>query len=206
MRLGLGTLAWPICHLRRLPCFTSSLLIVPHCIILVQHVLPPPRLQDIVLLGGVEHLFFFHTLGIIIPTDELIFFRGVGKVYRQAVSGWLAVAGGRGVLQWQYLDPDLRHSGDQLRWHLAPRSEGWLMKPLCHLWVGKTWHTQWQTTILEMIYPTYSGLKQLKHGIVFPWRCWHSPHAAMPLTTCLCLQQASCASCRQPYAGAQHLR
>ena len=28
-------------------------------------------------VGGFEHLLFFHVLGIIIPTDELIFFRGL---------------------------------------------------------------------------------------------------------------------------------
>ena len=27
-------------------------------------------------VGGLEHVFFFHILGIIIPTDELIFQRG----------------------------------------------------------------------------------------------------------------------------------
>ena len=32
----------------------------------------------IYLVGGLEHFLFFHILGIIIPTDELIFFRGVG--------------------------------------------------------------------------------------------------------------------------------
>ena len=31
-----------------------------------------------ILVGGLEHFLFFHILGIIIPTDELIFFRGVG--------------------------------------------------------------------------------------------------------------------------------
>ena len=30
------------------------------------------------LVGGLEHFLFFHILGIIIRTDELIFFRGVG--------------------------------------------------------------------------------------------------------------------------------
>ena len=30
------------------------------------------------LVGGLEHVFFFPYIGIIIPTDELIFFRGVG--------------------------------------------------------------------------------------------------------------------------------
>ena len=30
------------------------------------------------LVGGLEHFLFFHILGIIIPSDELIFFRGVG--------------------------------------------------------------------------------------------------------------------------------
>ena len=32
----------------------------------------------ILLVGGLEHVLFIHILGIIIPTDELIFFRGVG--------------------------------------------------------------------------------------------------------------------------------
>ena len=31
------------------------------------------------LVGGLEHFSFFHILGIIIPTDELIFFRGIGQ-------------------------------------------------------------------------------------------------------------------------------
>jgi hypothetical protein len=30
------------------------------------------------LVGGSEHVLFFHVLGRISPTDELIFFRGVG--------------------------------------------------------------------------------------------------------------------------------
>jgi hypothetical protein len=29
------------------------------------------------LVGGLEHFLFFHILGIILPTDALIFFRGV---------------------------------------------------------------------------------------------------------------------------------
>jgi hypothetical protein len=29
------------------------------------------------LVGGFKHFLFFHIVGIIIPTDELIFFRGV---------------------------------------------------------------------------------------------------------------------------------
>jgi len=31
---------------------------------------------NIVLVGGLEHLLFFYIMRIIIPTDELIFFRG----------------------------------------------------------------------------------------------------------------------------------
>ena len=31
------------------------------------------------LVGGLEHVLFFHILGIVIPTDNLIFFRGVGQ-------------------------------------------------------------------------------------------------------------------------------
>ena len=31
------------------------------------------------LVGGLEHFGFFHIMGVIIPTDELIFFRGVGQ-------------------------------------------------------------------------------------------------------------------------------
>jgi len=31
------------------------------------------------LVGGLEHFLFFHILDIILPTDELIFFRGVGQ-------------------------------------------------------------------------------------------------------------------------------
>ena len=36
----------------------------------------PPMLM-VKLFGFLEHFLFFHILGIIIPTDELIFFRGV---------------------------------------------------------------------------------------------------------------------------------
>ena len=32
-----------------------------------------------VLVGGLEHFLFFNILGIIIPIDELIFFRGVAQ-------------------------------------------------------------------------------------------------------------------------------
>ena len=32
-----------------------------------------------ILIGGLEHVLFVHLLGIVIPTDELIFFRGVGQ-------------------------------------------------------------------------------------------------------------------------------
>ena len=31
------------------------------------------------MVGGFKHVLFLHILGIIIPTDELIFFRGVGQ-------------------------------------------------------------------------------------------------------------------------------
>ena len=37
-----------------------------------------PMSSCIILVGGLEHFLFFHILGVIIPTDELIFFRGVG--------------------------------------------------------------------------------------------------------------------------------
>ena len=36
------------------------------------------------LVGGLEHFLFFHILGIIIPTDEVIFFRGVGLNHQPA--------------------------------------------------------------------------------------------------------------------------
>ena len=35
------------------------------------------KYHHFVLVGGLEHFLFFHLLGIIIPTDELIFFRGL---------------------------------------------------------------------------------------------------------------------------------
>ena len=31
------------------------------------------------LAGGLEHVLFFHILGMVTPTDEVIFFRGVGQ-------------------------------------------------------------------------------------------------------------------------------
>ena len=41
------------------------------------------------LVGGLEHwLLFFHTLGIIIPTDEIIFFRGVGIPPTSCLTGF----------------------------------------------------------------------------------------------------------------------
>ena len=54
-----------------------------------------------ILVGGLEHFWFFHSVGnVIIPTDELIFFRGVGQpptrypmnifiFYPQKYNGWL---------------------------------------------------------------------------------------------------------------------
>jgi hypothetical protein len=36
-------------------------------------------LTILLLVGGLEHFLFSHILGIIIPTDELIFFRGVAQ-------------------------------------------------------------------------------------------------------------------------------
>jgi hypothetical protein len=38
----------------------------------------PIKDGDFLVVGGLEH-FFVHVLGIIIPTDELIFFRGVAQ-------------------------------------------------------------------------------------------------------------------------------
>ena len=35
-------------------------------------------LVDNWLVGGLDYYLFFHILGMIIPTDQLIFFRGVG--------------------------------------------------------------------------------------------------------------------------------
>ena len=35
------------------------------------------------LVGGLEHFLFFHILGIITPTDYIIFFRGVGSTTSQ---------------------------------------------------------------------------------------------------------------------------
>ena len=37
------------------------------------------------LVGGLEHDFFSHILGIIVPTDELIFFRGVGLNHQPVI-------------------------------------------------------------------------------------------------------------------------
>ena len=38
----------------------------------------PIKDGDFLVVGGLEH-FFVYVLGIIIPTDELIFFRGVAQ-------------------------------------------------------------------------------------------------------------------------------
>ena len=35
--------------------------------------------NHIILVGGLEHVFYFSILGIIIPIDKLIFFRGIGQ-------------------------------------------------------------------------------------------------------------------------------
>ena len=41
------------------------------------------------LVGGLEHEFYdFHILGIIIPTDELIFFKGVGQPPTRSIFRW----------------------------------------------------------------------------------------------------------------------
>jgi len=39
---------------------------------------------NLYLIGGLEHFLFFRILGTIIPTEELIFLRGVGKPPRQS--------------------------------------------------------------------------------------------------------------------------
>jgi len=45
------------------------------------------------VVGGLEHgwIMTFHMLGIIIPTDELIFFRGVGIPPTSFVRGCMAI-------------------------------------------------------------------------------------------------------------------
>ena len=46
---------------------------------LVHYLATVLRCQPLKLFGGLEHVVFsFHILGIILTTDELIFFRGVG--------------------------------------------------------------------------------------------------------------------------------
>ena len=42
------------------------------------------------LVGGLEHFLFFHMLGIIIPIDEVIFFRGVAKSHQPVLFRSLA--------------------------------------------------------------------------------------------------------------------
>jgi hypothetical protein len=41
------------------------------------------------LVGGLEHFIFFHILGTTIPTDELIFFRGVETTNQTIILLWL---------------------------------------------------------------------------------------------------------------------
>ena len=43
------------------------------------------------LIGGLEHVLFFYIGNVIIPTDELIFFRGVETTNRSCITklGWL---------------------------------------------------------------------------------------------------------------------
>ena len=58
------------------------------------------------LVGGLEHFGFFHIMGVIIPTDELIFFRGVGQP--PTSRNWLDVptrATGRHILHLQITSP-----------------------------------------------------------------------------------------------------
>ena len=48
----------------------------------------PKHVSYMSLVGGLEHFFCSHSVGnVIIPTDELIFFRGVAKSH-QPVSSW----------------------------------------------------------------------------------------------------------------------
>ena len=44
------------------------------------HYKPTAQIQigKSMLIGGLEHVLFSHILGIIVPIDELIFFRGIG--------------------------------------------------------------------------------------------------------------------------------
>ena len=41
------------------------------------------------MVGGLEHFLFFHIFGIRIPTDELIFFRGVDSLYLSLITNIL---------------------------------------------------------------------------------------------------------------------
>ena len=51
--------------------------------------LKQPALEDHQLVGGLEHLDYFSIqLGIVTPTDELIFFTGVGWNHQPEVLSW----------------------------------------------------------------------------------------------------------------------
>ena len=58
------------------------------------------------LVGGLEHVLLFHILGIIISTDELIFFRGVGLNHQPHDINVIPFHAGRFFWGFQLMDDE----------------------------------------------------------------------------------------------------
>ena len=78
--------------------------------------------HNIKLVGGLEHFLFFHFIyGIILPIDELIFFKMV-KTTNQMLETWWEKSGKMMEMVGKWLEPD------QLTW----KSTYWMATPIQH--------------------------------------------------------------------------
>ena len=116
-----------------------------------------------ILVGGLEHVFvFFHTLGIIIPTDDLIFFRGVETTNQYHLYHcWISEL----TMDFQHLPAVksklsstrplylARPGGWKDSWHRSggdesqQRIQGGLWKGRCSAWENEFTHQKMRLTI-----------------------------------------------------------
>ena len=78
------------------------------------------------LVGGFKHVFFHHIGNVIIPADELIFFRGVGQPPTRNWYSQLETSVASGIFQARPkgLFPESGWSGVQLWLHATPEGRG----------------------------------------------------------------------------------
>ena len=88
--------------------------------------------QQSELVGGLEHFLFFHIVGIIIPTDELIFFRGVVQPPTRETAGALRAVRLANVYLWAVVPLKARNLADV-------STDCWV------LWVPTLGQKSWET-------------------------------------------------------------